>query len=318
MMLKDHPKTRRFTEAGELSQLTAWYEEGRNIMWMMLHATPRPCFNQALLDDIAQLAITAKLSHLPIDFWVTGSTVPGLYNVGGDLSFFSQHIRKGERAPLMKYAHSCIDAVHHAMTGFGVGAITIALVEGSALGGGLEAALAHDFMLAQHRVKMGFPEIDFNLFPGMGGYSLIARKHSPKLAEQLIMSGEPHTSEWFHQHDLVDQMFEPGQAYHATRTFIDTMRPRLNGTRAMIRARSRVFPLHKQELIDITNDWVDSAFNLSQQNLAYMDRLVTLQNRKRVRPFAQPVVAMPAANETPVVEAIPAAPNLTSYMQQVR
>ena len=51
-------------------------------MWMMLHAHPRPCFNPELLNDIAQLTRAAKKSGFPIDFWVTGSTVPGIYNVG--------------------------------------------------------------------------------------------------------------------------------------------------------------------------------------------------------------------------------------------
>jgi DSF synthase len=43
------------------------------------------------------------------------------------------------------------------------------MVEGSALGGGFEAALAHHFVLAQRDARLGFPEIAFNLFPGMGG-----------------------------------------------------------------------------------------------------------------------------------------------------
>jgi hypothetical protein len=93
MPLQNHPKTRRFIEAGPLSQMSAWYESERNVMWMMLHAHPRPCFNPELLKDISNLVRAAKESRVPIDFWVTGSTVPGLYNVGGDLSYFAQHIR---------------------------------------------------------------------------------------------------------------------------------------------------------------------------------------------------------------------------------
>ncbi len=68
---------------------------------------------------------------------------------------------------------------------FDTGAVSIAMVEGSALGGGFEAALAHHFVLANN-ARMGFPEIAFNLFPGMGGYSLVARKAGMRLAEELI------------------------------------------------------------------------------------------------------------------------------------
>ncbi|QJW53164.1 2,3-dehydroadipyl-CoA hydratase [Serratia plymuthica] len=92
---------------------------------------------------------------------------------------------------------------------------------------------------------MGFPEIAFNLFPGMGGYSLVARKAGMRLAEELIWSGESHTAEWFESRGLVDQLFQP-----ATRTFIDTIRPKLNGMRAMLRARQRVLQLTRSELMD--------------------------------------------------------------------
>lgn len=287
MPLQNHPKTRRFIEAGELSQMTAWYETGRNVMWMMLHAEPRPCFTPALLNDISNLARAAKESGLPIDFWVTGSTVPGIYNVGGDLSYFAKHIRAGDRAPLVAYARACVDAVYAAMTGFGVGAITLAMVDGTALGGGFEAALAHEFVLAQRQAKMGFPEIAFNLYPGMGAYSLVARKAHMRLAEELISTGESYPATWHHEKGLVDVLFDEGDAYLATRTFIDSLRPKLNGIRAMLRTRRRVLPITKTELLDITEDWAASAFTLEEKDLAYMERLVLLQNKASSRTARQ-------------------------------
>ncbi|GAB2892857.1 crotonase/enoyl-CoA hydratase family protein [Paralcaligenes ginsengisoli] len=279
MNLIDHPACRPFTEAQDLTQITPFYEEGRNILWMMLHAQPRPCFNPALLQDIARLGRAARDSGLPIDFWITGSTVPQVYNVGGDLQLFASHIRAGERELLLSYARACIDAVYEAMTGFGTGAISIAMVEGSALGGGFEAALAHHYVLAQKDVKMGFPEIAFNLFPGMGAYSLVARKSHMRLAEELISTGESHTAEWYFDKGLVDGVFEKDNAYISTRTFIDVIRPKLNGIRAMLRTRQRVLPIDRAELMEITEDWAASAFLLEEKDLAYMERLVMLQNR---------------------------------------
>lgn len=277
---RNHPACRPFHEAGELSQLSAFYEEGRNIMWMMLRSKPRPCFNQCLVSDIIHLARTARESGLPFDFWVTGSIVPEIFNVGGDLGFFVEAIRSGQRDPLMAYARSCIDGIYEILTGFGTGAISIAMVEGSALGGGFEAALAHHFVLAQKDAKLGFPEIAFNLFPGMGGYSLVARKAHMRLAEELISTGESHSADWYAERGLVDQTFDTNEAYLATRTFIDVMRPKLNGIRAMIRARQRALPLSRAELMDITEDWVRAAFTLEEKDLAYMERLVLLQDRR--------------------------------------
>lgn len=279
MKLFNHPTCRPFTEAGNLSQLSAYYEEDRHIMWMLLRAEPRPCFNQALIEDIMTLAQAAKESTLPFDFWVTGSLVPNMFNVGGDLSFFAEAIKNRRREAMMAYARACIDCVHAAARGFDTGAISIAMVEGSALGGGFEAALAHHFVLAQNNARMGFPEIAFNLFPGMGGYSLVTRRAGMHLAEELIWSGESHTAEWFEHRGLVDQLFQPGDAYIATRTFIDTIRPKLNGMRAMLRARQRVLQLTRSELMDITEDWVHSAFTIEEKDRLYIERLVMLQDR---------------------------------------
>jgi len=275
-----NPACRPFHEAGEFSQLKAYYEEDRRTMWMMLRSEPRPCFNQHLVSDIIRLARAARESGLRFDFWVTGSLVPEIFNIGGDLDFFVDAIRKGERDRLMAYARSCIDGVWEIYNGFGTGAISIAMVEGTALGGGFEAALAHHYVLAQRGTKLGFPEIAFNLFPGMGGYSLVARKSNMRVAETLISSGESQTAEWHAERELVDELFEPGDALMATRTFIDVTRPVLNGTRAMLRARQRVLPLSRAELMDITEDWVNSAFTLDEKDIAFMERLVVLQNRR--------------------------------------
>ncbi|MCW0206042.1 crotonase/enoyl-CoA hydratase family protein [Achromobacter veterisilvae] len=275
-----HPDCHPFTAAGNLKQISAFYEEGRRVMWMMLRAQPRPCFNHELIDEIMTLARAAKDSGLPIDFWVTGSLVPQIYNVGGDLNFFAEAIRTGKREALRAYARACVDCVHAATRGFDTGAISLAMIEGTALGGGFEAALAHHFVLAQNNARMGFPEMAFNLFPGMGGYSLVARRSGMKLAEELIGTGESHTAEWFHARGLVDVLFEPGDAYKATRTFIDVMRPKLNGMRAMLRTRQRVLSLPRSELMDITEDWVDAAFSIDPKDRAYMERLVIAQNRR--------------------------------------
>jgi DSF synthase len=66
----------------------------------------------------------------------------------------------------------------------------------------------------------------------------------------------------------------------ATRTFIDTLKPKMNGIRAMLRARQRVLQLSRAELMEITEDWVDAAFTIEEKDLAFMERLVMLQNRR--------------------------------------
>lgn len=158
-----------FTDSARFTQLAGYYEEERRTVWMMLRAQPRPCFNHALIEEIMNLSWLVRQSGFDVDFWVTGSLVPDMYNTGGDLRFFVDCIENGRREALRAYARACVDCVHAASRGFDTGAITLSMVEGSALGGGFEAALAHHFLLAQRDARLGFPEIAFNLFPGMGG-----------------------------------------------------------------------------------------------------------------------------------------------------
>lgn len=279
MTVIDQATCKLFTDPERFTQLAGYYEEERRTLWMMLRAQPRPCFNHALIEEIMNISWLVRQSGYAVDFWVTGSLVPDMYNTGGDLRFFVECIQNGRREALRAYARACVDCVHAASRGFDTGAITLAMVEGSALGGGFEAALAHHFVLAQRDARLGFPEIAFNLFPGMGGYSLVTRRAGMKLAEELIYKGESHTAEWHEQYGLVDVLFEPGHGYLSTRTFIDTLQPKLNGVRAMLRARQRVMQLPRSELMDITEDWVDAAFCLEPKDIAYMERLVMLQNR---------------------------------------
>ena len=61
---------------------------------------------------------------------------------------------------------------------------TIALLEGDALGGGFESALSCDVVIAEKHVKAGFPEVLFNMFPGMGGLSFLSRRVGRKVVQR--------------------------------------------------------------------------------------------------------------------------------------
>ena len=65
----------------------------------------------------------------------------------------------------------------------------IAAVNGFALGGGLELALACDFVLASSNAKLGFPEVGLGVIPGFGGTQRLARRIGPGRARELIYTG---------------------------------------------------------------------------------------------------------------------------------
>jgi 3-hydroxyacyl-CoA dehydrogenase/enoyl-CoA hydratase/3-hydroxybutyryl-CoA epimerase/3-hydroxyacyl-CoA dehydrogenase/enoyl-CoA hydratase/3-hydroxybutyryl-CoA epimerase/enoyl-CoA isomerase len=73
---------------------------------------------------------------------------------------------------------------------------TLAAIDGSCMGGGLELVLSFDFRLAGSHPKtdLGFPEVKIGLFPGWGGSQRLPRVIGPSLALEMICSGEPATA----------------------------------------------------------------------------------------------------------------------------
>jgi len=65
----------------------------------------------------------------------------------------------------------------------------IAAVNGYALGGGLELALACDMIYASDNAKLGFPEVTLGIIPGFGGTQNLARLIGPNKAKELVLSG---------------------------------------------------------------------------------------------------------------------------------
>src|SRR5438128_3560122 len=163
-------------------------------------------------------------------------------------------IKERDRRALANYAKLCIDNIYPRTQAFFSPALTkIALVQGDALGGGFECALASDVIVAEESARLGFPEILFNLFPGMGAYSLLARRIGMRAAEELILSGNVLPAAKLHEMGVVDVLAKDGEGPMAVRKWIAANAKRRNGMQAAFRARKLVHPVTREELDAITD-----------------------------------------------------------------
>ena len=264
------------------------YEPESRSAWMIFKAEGEPCFTLQTLVDIADVGHSLRdffaadgIRHYPIDYVVLASNKPGVFNLGGDLSLFAQAIRDARREVLRAYAYACIDVVYAAAVAYDLPVVTVAVIAGQALGGGLEAALAHDYLFADESAVLGVPEVAFNTFPGMGAITMLTRRIGSARTEKVIMSGKAYSARQMLDIGVVDRIAPEGRARDAALSWMREGGPEQRARRlAITAARRRCFPVTKGELIRIVDVWTDCSCDITPRDLRHMDRLVAAQRRK--------------------------------------
>lgn len=273
------------------TQLHAHYDHANHAMWSRWTPEPRPCFNPSLLATIRTyyefLADSVgKVSDLgeehDIEYVVLASGTPGVFNLGGDLDLFRRLIDNSDRLGLLTYGRACIDVLYRNYVSHDIpGLTTVSLVQGECLGGGFEAALSSDVIIAEKSARFGFPEILFNMFPGMGAYSFLERRIGQRAAQEIIASGRIYSAEEMLALGVIDAAVEDGQGEAGVATLIRSRARSRNGLAALAATRRRVNPIEFAELLDVVQIWVDAALRLTPRDLKLMQRLVSRQNGLR-------------------------------------
>ena len=188
----------RFLPQTRFEQVETRFDVEYGVYWAFMKPTPRPCFNVQLLEELRGYidTIADSAGHIlhmgqryQINYGVLASKTPGVFNLGGDLVLFRAAIASRDRNQLIQYGEKCIDNLFPWHRNCDLPMTSFSLVQGDALGGGFEAALSATVIVAEESARMGFPEILFNLFPGMGAYSFLSRKIGRRAAEEMIISG---------------------------------------------------------------------------------------------------------------------------------
>jgi DSF synthase len=287
---KPAPYHTRTTERPEFffsEQLSAHFDAFSRAIWCRWTPSPRPSFNPELLADLdhycrfvtgTQGSVECLGQSMPVEYTVLSSGVPGVFNLGGDLDLFISLIEARNRERLLAYGKACIDVLYRNYLGHGLPVTTISLVQGECLGGGFEAALSSDIVVAERHARFGFPEILFNLFPGMGAYSFLDRKVGRRVTEELLSTGKIYSADDMLALGVIDYVVESGQGEAELASLIRRLSRSRNGLVGIAAARRRVNGIAHQELLDVVHLWVDAALRLTSRDLKLMQRLVSRQN----------------------------------------
>ena len=241
---------------------------------------PIQCYSLAAMAELQRVLLDIADSPGLVRHFVMTSDVPGVFNFGGDLSLFVLLIRARDLDSLRMYGRRCVDLVWWMENASQLGVHTTVLVQGDTLGGGLESVLPFHKVIFERSAQAGFPEVLFNLFPGMGAWNFTIRKAGFSVANEMILSGRLYTADQLYRRHLVDVVVEDGEGEAALSAVVNTVHPRLRGTLAALEARRLAAPITYAALMQIVEQWTETAMTLTDRDLRLMERLARAQVRK--------------------------------------
>jgi enoyl-CoA hydratase len=175
----------------------------------------RPKVLNALnLETVGELGVAFSMLEANADVRAIIMTGSGekAFVAGADITEFRGKVAP-DMLPFAKKGHDVARIMES------MGKPIIAAVNGFALGGGCEMAMACDMRFAADTAQFGQPEILLGLIPGMGGTQRLSRLVGLGIARELVYSGERITAQRAYEIGLVNRVFPAGQLMEETRKF---------------------------------------------------------------------------------------------------
>ena len=241
---------------------------------------PIQCYSLAAMAELQQMLNDISASPGLVRHFVMTSDVPGVFNFGGDLALFVLLARAGDVDSLKLYGRRCVDLIWWMENAARLGVHTTVMVQGDTLGGGLESVLPFHKVIFERSAQGGFPEVLFNLFPGMGAWDFTIRKAGFQVANEMILSGRLYSADELRRAGLVDVVVPDGSGDAAIDAVVRAVDPRHRGTLAALQAQRMASPIRYESLQAIVSLWADAALQLTDRDLRLMERLARAQARK--------------------------------------
>ncbi|MEK7325940.1 MAG: enoyl-CoA hydratase-related protein [Chloroflexota bacterium] len=165
---------------------------------------PVNALNNTVLDELA-----AAVDEVVADSNVKAAIVTGAgqmaFVAGADINEFTKLTTPESAKEFIVKGQSTFNKIENSPKPF------IAAINGVALGGGLELALACHMRIAGDRVRLGQTEINLGIIPGWGGTQRLTRIVGPAKASELILTGDNFTAQEAYRLNLVNKVVPGGE-----------------------------------------------------------------------------------------------------------
>lgn len=175
--------------------------------------------NRSTLNELHQ-AITAALREEDILAIVITGSGSKAFVAGADISEFSDYDAEEGKSLASEGQTKVFDVIHNAHKPI------IAAINGYALGGGLELALACHIRIASTTAKLGLPEVSLGLIPGYGGTQRLTQLIGRGLAMEFILTGDMITADRAYELGLVNYVVAPDELINKTKDILRSITSR--------------------------------------------------------------------------------------------
>jgi DSF synthase len=157
---------------------------------------------------------------------------------------------------------------------------TIAFIEGDALGGAFQAALSFNAIIAEEQSQFGLQQIRFNMCPGIGLYSFLARKVGMNNADKIIKHSRMYTAQEIHEMGAITEIAKEGEGKKVVDRYMQLYRRSFKVMQTLHAAKFRYAPFEFEELEDMAAMWVDSMLNLDEEDIARLEKIAESQKQQ--------------------------------------
>jgi enoyl-CoA hydratase/carnithine racemase len=202
--------------------------EGHTLFITLNRPEKHNCFGIPELDNIKRILQDAETDK-DINTVVFRGAGKRSFSTGADLKQFTRLDKQGT-IDWIRIGHNVFNYIDQFPKP------TIAMIQGYALGGGLELALACDFRIASEKALLGNPELQHGWLPGWGGIQRLKKLIGVSMAKELIFFAEPISAEDAYRIGLIHKITTPEDLESTTNKVLEKLNKLDPNTFAMAKA----------------------------------------------------------------------------------